>query len=272
MTLRAALLLASLAPLTSGCIAAVLPVAAGAALVKRHAALGRPDAQPAAVAAASARSDLKVIPTSLTALPPPDAPAGGGDPAIAAFRGYALTQAEFPAGTGKRLSAILPSAGDLRVSRAPCGNLPAAVFVDLDPGRATFDPVAPGKADATLGAALAELRTRGVRIVWFSRLGTNFAPAAREALVNGGLDPAGSDELALLPDIAERKQSLRDGIARRMCPIAMVGDERADFDELYLYLRNPDAAVGLDAMIDRGWFLASPFSTQTATVPAGATP
>lgn len=272
MKCRAALLLASLAPLTSGCIAAALPVAAGAALVKRHADLEKPDPEPVKVAAASARSDLKVVPTSLTVLPPPDAPSGSGNPAIFSFREYALAQVQLPPGTGKRLSAILPAASGLRVARTACGNLPPAVFLDLDPGRGTFDPLAPGSADSALGAALAELRGQGVGIVWFSRLGTNFAPAAREALVRAGLDPAGADELVLMPGIAERKQSLRDEMARRVCPIAILGDERADFDELYLYLKNPDAAVGLDAMIDRGWFLASPFPAPVEAVPAGETP
>lgn len=272
MTRRAALLLASLAPLTSGCIAAVLPVAAGAALVKRHADLEKPMARPAEVAAASERSDIKVVRSSLKAMPAPDAPAAPDNPAIAAFRGYALAQAALPAGSGKRVSAILPSASDLRVARISCGDQPPAVFLDLDPGRGTFDPLAPGRADAALGAALAGLRAQGVRIVWFSRLGANFAPAAREALMKAGLDPAGIDAVVLMPDIAERKQSLRDAIAKRMCPIAILGDERADFDELYLYLRNPQAALALDAMIDRGWFLASPFSDPAAIVPTGATP
>ena len=271
MKRRAALLLASLAPLTSGCIAAVVPLAAGAALVKRHAELEGGATKPAPNVTAAARSDLKVVPTTLTALPPPDAPPAAASRAIAPFRAYALAQAEIAGGADKRMSAVVPSASNLRVARAPCGNLPPAVFLDLDPGRGSFDPLAPGQADAALGGALAELRGRGVKMVWFSRLGANFAAAVRAALLRGGLDPAGADELVLMRDIGERKQSLRDGIARHTCPIAIVGDERADFDELYLYLKDPNAAVGLDAMIDRGWFLVSPFAGP-ASASAGATP
>ena len=271
MKRRAVLLLASLAPLTSGCIAAVVPLAAGAALVKRHSEIEEGAAKPAPVAAASARSDLRVVPTALTALPPPDAPPAATNRAISPFRAYALAQADIAGGADKRMSAIVPAASTLRPSRVPCGALPPAVFLDLDPGRGAFDPLAPGQADAALGAALGELRGRGVKVVWFSRLGASFAPAVREALVRGGLDPPGADELVLMRDIGERKQSLRDAIARRVCPVAIVGDERADFDELYLYLKDPDAAVGLDDMIDKGWFLASPF-LDPAGASTGATP
>lgn len=273
MRRAAALALASLLPLTAGCIAAVVPLAAGAALVKTRAGSddSRADA-PVPLAAASARGDLKVLPTSLTALPAPDpALAAAGDPAILAFRRYALEQAGIRAGTSGRTSAIISTPSELRPMRAGCGAGPAAVFVDLDPGRGTFDPLAPGQADPALGAALAALRERGIGVIWFSRLGANLAAAARAALVQGGLDPAGQDELILMRDIGERKQSLRDAAAKRVCPIAILGDERADFDELYLYLKNPDAAIGLEAMVGRGWFLASPFAAETA-IDAGAAP
>ena len=271
MRRAAALALASLLPLTSGCVAAVVPLVAGAAVVRTQTGRDVPRAAAPSAATASARSDLEVMRTSLAALPAPDSPARPGNPSIAAFRSYALGEAEIRAGTAKRASAILPAASELRPRRAECGALPAAVFVDLDPGRGAFDPLAPGSADPALGAALAALRERGIGVVWFSRLGANFAAAARAALVRGGLDPAGRDELVLMRDIGERKQSLRDAVAKRFCPIAMLGDERADFDELYLYLKHPDAAVELDAMIGRGWFLASPFAPQAA-LEAGATP
>jgi hypothetical protein len=277
----AALALAGLLPLTSGCIAAVVPLAAGAALVKTRDGKGDPRTPDAASTSAtsSAKSaepsevgepggDPRVTSTSLASLPPPGATSLGSQSEIAAFRSYALAQAGLLAGAGgKRISAILRDASQLRAVRAECGNLPPAVFVDLDPGRETFDPLEPGIADPALGAALAELRGRAVRIVWFSRLSSNFAEATRAALAASGLDPSGSDELVLMPDIDERKQSLRDQHAKRSCPIAMVGDERADFDELYLYLRNPALAIELDVLLGKGWFLASPFIATTAAQP-----
>ncbi len=269
----AALALGSLTLLLSGCVAAaVIPFAAGAALSKSPAVQGKPvpNAPPPAAATASDRSDLKVVPTGLTALPPPDPRASYGNPALTAFRSYALAQAGLGPGASQRTSAILPAASELRTVRTGCGALPSAVFVDLDPGRGTFDPLAPGEPDPALAPALTELRARGVTVVWFSRLGANFADAARAALAAAQLDPAGGDELVLLSDLGERKQSLRGAVAKRLCPIAMLGDERADFDELYLYLRKPDAAVGLELMIGKGWFLASPFVERPAN--SGATP
>lgn len=266
----AVLALASLLPLTSGCVAAVaVPLAAGAAVVRTQTGVERRPAPEAA--SASARSDLKIVPTSLTALPPPDPLVRPGNPSIAAFQSYALGQTEEGAESGKRTSAILADASALKPARMACGALPLAVFIDLDPGRGTFDPLAPGSPDPALGVALAALREQGIGVVWFSRLGANFAAPTRAALVQGGLDPNGQDELVLMPDIAERKQTLRDGVAKRLCPVAMLGDERADFDELYLYLKNPDAAIALDAMIGQGWFLASPFAEQAAGDP-GAKP
>lgn len=37
--------------------------------------------------------------------------------------------------------------------------------------------------------------------------------------------------------------------------IAIAGDEPADFDELYSYLKSDDAALGLNEMFGAGWFL-----------------
>ena len=38
----------------------------------------------------------------------------------------------------------------------------------------------------------------------------------------------------------------------------MAGDDRADFDELYDYLRDPDGAITLEKMFGNGWFLTPP--------------
>lgn len=279
--LHARVLLAGMAVLMlSGCVAAAaaLPFVAGAALSKTQVgASGQAAPTPAApasptTASALARSDLRIVATSLTALPPSDAIARPADPAVASFRAYALARSEIQPGKGKRPSAIIPAASDLRPVRSDCGNAPAAVFLDLDPGRGSFDPLAPGTPDAALASALAELRGKGVAVAWFSRLGDNFVAAVRTALARGGLDPAGSDRLVLMRSIGERKQSRRDEVARDLCPVAMLGDERADFDELYLYLKQPDAAMALDAMIDQGWFLASPFHPAGPAPANGETP
>ena len=278
MRLAAVLTLAGLLPLTQGCIAAAIPLAAGATMAKMRSDRSSPAPAPASalaqarVAAAGDRSDLRVVPTSLSALPAPDFAASKSDEAIKAFENYASGMADIAPGQGPRTSALLTDPGDLDATRIDCGSRPPAVFVDLDPGRGTFDPLSPGNADPELGKVLVSLRAKGMAVVWLSRLGENFASAARAALAQGGLDRAGRDTLVLMRDLGERKQTRRDAIAQELCPVAILGDERADFDELYLYLKNPDSAFALDASIGKGWFLASPFVGQPTAALAGVRP
>lgn len=258
------------APTLSSCIAAAVPLAAGAVLAGTQTRGHGPDIDSPHFARASAASDLRIERTSLTQLPPPDV-APFANPAVTSFGTYALGEAELAPGASRRASALLDSSSNLKPVRSNCAAHPPAVFIDLDPGRGAFDPLAPGAPDPELARVLAELRTREVKVVWFSRLGDNFAPAVRTALAASGLDSSGTDELVLMRDLAERKQTRRDEVAARMCPVAMLGDERADFDELYLYLKQPDAALALDAILGRGWFLASPFLPPNETTPSGGT-
>lgn len=272
MKLCAAFILAGLAPLTSGCVAAAVPLAASAMVASTQ--LKRSDeAAPEAVGPPpSGTAPMTLVPTALTELP---RPSGAGTSAtsfqITAFERYVGTLAATQPGGGKRESALLGSASELRVKREDCADRPPAVFIDLDPGRGSFDPLIPGVPEPGLAAVLASLRRSGVGVVWFSRLGENFAEGTRRALRDSGLDPHNTDQLVLMRDIGERKHSRREEMATRLCPIALLGDERADFDELYLYLRDPEAATALDAMIGRGWFLASPFAP-AGKLDAGAAP
>ncbi|HEU4820048.1 MAG TPA: hypothetical protein VFS87_02685 [Qipengyuania sp.] len=266
-SLRAKLLIAGFLPIAlSGCVAAAIPLAAaGGLLAKSRIDRAEAPAAAAPVAQASATSDHKVTRLALTELPPPDAVAPAGNFAVAAFRDFALAELAKQPVTGKRTGALLSRASDLRTDRASCTAVSPAVFIDLDPGRGTFDPLAPGEPNRAMVSALDELRAKHVQVVWFSRLGASFEGATRAALAASGLDAAGTDRLVLLNNLDERKQSRRDEAAKLVCPIALLGDERADFDELYLYLKQPDAALALDAMIGRGWFLASPFTPAAET-------
>ena len=72
----------------------------------------------------------------------------------------------------------------------------------------------------------------------------------------------GEDRLETLGSLDERKQTRRDALAETYCIVAILGDERADFDELYLYLKDRDAVVPPDAIIGNGWFLASPITNE----------
>ena len=53
----------------------------------------------------------------------------------------------------------------------------------------------------------------------------------------------------------DRKQTRRDQLAEASCLIAIAGDERADFHELFDYLRNPSDADALEPMMGDGWFI-----------------
>ena len=203
-----------------------------------------------------------VVATDLTALPAPTLrDLGISDATFRSFADHALARAEPGLANDATRSAILSDPDDLDAAREPCGKRPAMVLIDLDPGREAFDPLAPGTTDPALVNALAQLRARDVVIAWQTRLGEGFAETIREVLARTGLDPAGTDRLEVLRSLDERKQTRRDALAKSHCIGAILGDDRADFDELYLYLKDPDAAVPLDAMIGRGWFLASPIAS-----------
>ena len=70
--------------------------------------------------------------------------------------------------------------------------------------------------------------------------------------------PESRDILLLMRYPGDRKQTRREDLARRACLLAIAGDEREDFDELYAYLVNPEAALRLENLIGDGWFLVPP--------------
>ncbi|MGI8942868.1 MAG: hypothetical protein ACR2FJ_01280 [Qipengyuania sp.] len=191
---------------------------------------------------------------------PPPAGAGNSEQAglIDRFFGYALAQTGRDPARTPRDSALLAAPGLLRPERMACASRPPAVLIDIDPGKGTFDPLVAAQPHPRLPQALAALRAREISVFWISRLGEDFGDSLREVLAETGLDPRGEDQLLLLRTLDERKQTRRVEIARRYCPVAVLGDERADFDELYLYLKHPETALALDAMLDAGWFLLDP--------------
>ena len=71
------------------------------------------------------------------------------------------------------------------------------------------------------------------------------------------LDPDGSDAILLRRAGTERKQLVRLAAARDWCILAIAGDTRADFDELFDYLRDLDGPVAraLEGNVGAGWFL-----------------
>ena len=94
-----------------------------------------------------------------------------------------------------------------------------------------------------------------VEIFWISSLPAVQAGAVRRALGTSGLDPDGKDNLLLMRNADDRKQERRRELAGTHCIVAIAGDTRADFDELYAYLKDRDAAQPLEELVGAGWFL-----------------
>lgn len=198
-------------------------------------------------------------PTGLSDIPPPSNAAGPGtrDDA-AAFAAFAARQAAIPVVGGERRSALLVDSASMKSETRGCSIHPAAVLIDLDPAGGTIDLSRPLAADPAFASRLAGLRTEGVTIGWTTSRTADQAGAIRKALVTSGLDPAGRDELVLLRFPEERKHTRRDEFAKSHCVVAIAGDERADFDELFAYLRDPSIAHPLEKLIGAGWFIVPP--------------
>lgn len=165
------------------------------------------------------------------------------------------TAPEFAAGQEGRNSAMLRDATSLRPTRIDCAGEVPTVLIDLDPDGEDLDLSRPLSAPSALGVKLAQMRAQGIAIAWISRESRDAEAAVRAALTRSGLDLSGGDQLLLMGDPDDRKQTLRDGLAGTSCLVAIAGDTRSDFHELFDYLLNPDDAFSLQPMIGNGWFI-----------------
>lgn len=266
---RVALCLAALAllPSLSGCVAAALavPIAAAAGMigtsVRVRAATPVPERREPVSDAALAGARGPAL-TTLGALPAPSIAGTARDPWMP-FVTYALTraahkqQAESVLLGPDALTAVTPP-------RLACPKPIPAVVVDLDAGPAAFAPGSAGLPSPGLAEGLARLREAGVVVLWVSQAHANDVRKVADALLLSGLDPTGRDPLLLVRKDGERKQTLRQEANLDVCVIAIAGDRRGDFDELFDYLRDPSTAVGLESLIGSGWFIApAPFGGAT---------
>lgn len=192
-------------------------------------------------------------------------------PMLADFIRYAGEQAFVASESGMpQPSAVLSDPGALDGDRRQCRvsvNRPASVLIDIDPGAEPFDPETVGLASPDLALSLKVLRLEGVEIAWISSNSAARADVIRKALSDSGLDPQGEDQLLLLRYPGDRKQTRRKQLALETCLLAIAGDQRSDFDELYDFLNNPDAALELNRLMNNGWFLITP-APQSQTSPA----
>lgn len=183
---------------------------------------------------------------------------------FARFVRYGQASAIGAKGGADLLSAVLsdPVALDGERRRCTAGEQPVAV-IDLDPAGGVFAPPADPARQDGLALGLAVLREAGVVIAWLSDLSVNQSGGLRTALEQSGLDPRGEDIISLRRDGDDGKQQRMNNLAGITCIVAIAGDERADFDDRFKYLRSPEAGAGLEPVIGNGWFLIAPiFPTQ----------
>ena len=192
-----------------------------------------------------------------TELPPPStSDMTGSDMLTDLFaKVTAVAQAD-PFTETKRKSAFLADPAALTPERAECAFAQTAVLIDLDPGDAEA-PLDDGiGAPERLVRVLATLRAQEVAVLWLSRHTAVRAGAVRRTLLRTGLDPRGTDPLYLVRYADESKATRRADAAKDFCVVAILGDEKRDFDELFAFLKEENAALGLESLIGEAWFLA----------------
>jgi hypothetical protein len=193
------------------------------------------------------------------AYPDPSNPLPAGQAEFARFVRYTQESARQAAGGAELPSAVLsdPVALDGKRRRCLAGEQLVAV-IDLDPVGGVFSPPASPPKLTGLALGLALLRQAGVEIAWLSDLSTTQSGALRTALEQSGLDPRGQDIISLRREEGETKDQRRSSLAAITCIISIAGDERADFDGRFRYLRSPQAGAELEPLVGDGWFLTEP--------------
>ncbi len=265
--------------LLSGCVAALIPVAAGGLIVGKDklrtapashrtgdekmeplvaAADAMPATQPVVLEGAEqlvfnrpGTRDRRAGPALALGLDTPTA----SEQAFSGFSEYVEAQAGRDPISEPRQSALLAVPGSMTPDRSDCSIRPPAVVIDLDPSGATFNPAVEARPEPAMAQLLRTFRMRDTDIFWISGLSALDAGAVRQRLIASGLDPAGRDGLLLMRRADDRKQTRRRELSATHCVIAIAGDTKSDFDELFDYLKDPSDAWPLDDLLDAGWFL-----------------
>ena len=262
----------ALALLLSGCVAAVIPLAAAGAIARKKAKSAKRSPEPVSETTAAAKPA-----TAAAQAPKPDNPSQETliDGAYGPFIRFALTQTNLRQ-TGYAVNSVALASPVVLEKPAfmACGDMPPAIIIDLDVSEAgSGEDAALGLPKAMeldikgLAAGLERLRGAGISVIWMSERSVEEQDGLLEALKASGLVSGDGDTLYLSGSGDYRKQTRRIEAASKSCIIAMAGDRKADFDELFDYLRQPEAAFRLDPLIDAGWFL-TPAPLPPATLAA----
>ncbi|MBH5321625.1 hypothetical protein [Aurantiacibacter sediminis] len=268
MSAARALLLLVAAFSLQGCLlaAAAIPLAAGGAIAG-NAVFGERTAQAIAVGTdidpdtIGERSfgEYALLPTGVLPAPTMSTSLSGSFAALGSFVSGGMEQlaasAAEPDAEAAPRSALLEDPTSLTPSRAPCEASVPAVLIDLDPAESVL-PLGNGAVtDPSLVAVVEGFRREGIAIAWITDREPTDAGIIRGLLQQARLDPTGRDPLFVQRYPGETKQERRQALLETHCVLAIAGDERADFDDLYTYIRDPSLAAGLEPMIGQGWFL-----------------
>ncbi len=236
--------------------AAAVPLAAGGMVVRnavtgertRQAIAEGTDIDPALLEDASL-ADYAIVPTGVLPEPVGAAASRGLYAEFGAFTATALSadHVEF--------SALLADPASLEPTRAACEADIPAVLIDLDPAGGLLALENGSMPVPGLVSTIEDLRRQGVAIAWITDREPTDAARIRQRLLETRLDPTGRDPLFVQRYPGELKQDRRQALLETHCLIAIAGDERSDFDELYSYLIDPTLAAGLEPMFGDGWFL-----------------
>jgi hypothetical protein len=249
-----------------GCAAAMIPVAAAGVIGKRQVEGGRKR-----VAAAEAEAATAALPDRATAATPELQMAEPDAETLTAFdrldqsrlsNAY-LPFARYAAGAARKRQRGEPVSAAVLVDRVslvnpatvPCEDKPMMAIIDLD-----LAPDTPAEMDIErqegFASILQALRESGMRIAWLAEADEPQLRPYLDLLQHGEVPVMSPDDLQLFGHGAGyRKQERRWQLARDHCVIAIAGDRKSDFDELYDYLRDPSYAIRLEAFTNRGWFL-----------------
>jgi hypothetical protein len=261
-----------------GCVALVLPVAAVGVIGKKEVDKAR--ARAAAAEASFTPADATEISAQVfvgdaPALPVnsarPDTKTEGDAPgtmsaldrlalskisnAYLPFARYALGEAA-KRGRGEpvRTAVLVERVSLTQPQTIACDAKPMAAIIDLD-----VAPGTPAEMDIErqtgFADALEVMRESGIRIVWLAEADEQRLKPILDLLREGDAPVMRDADMMLVGLPGQyRKQERRWQLAQSHCVVAIAGDRKGDFDELYDYLRDQSYAIRLEAFTGRGWF------------------
>lgn len=193
----------------------------------------------------------------------------------AGFAAHALEQAvRREEGAGVESVVLIPRVDIFKPETVACAGKPLAVLIDLDDEtNANWTAAATFYRQNGLVEALRSLRASQISVIWISDNPVAASPRISVILEEAGFSESEADDFLILDRGGDdRKQIRRWDAARSYCVVAIAGDDRADFDELYDYLRSPDGAISLEHMFGNGWFLTPPPLIEAVEEDADAVP